>query len=207
MSAFGLFCRRKERRTLFVAVDFSVVPNQRRYLNSRDLSTKKALQTCKPDSVLVAESLPFIWADASRRGSALPTPLAGSCRSRCASHTSSAEAKRKVYMAFQPARFIRPPTCVGAPCALTARFHPYRGHRPAAVIFCDPLCASAVAETPPVRWCGALCCPDFPPRPLGQRRQSGLQCIFLLANEHYPSDASRAQWVGTIFRFLAGLLS
>jgi|GEM_PF-1754740 len=31
------------------------------------------------------------------------------------------------------------------------------------VIFCDTLCTSAFAEAPPVRWCGALRCPDFPP--------------------------------------------
>lgn len=41
--------------------------------------------------------------------------------------------------------------------------------RPEAVIFCDPICASTVVETPPVRWRGALCCPDFPPRPQGAK--------------------------------------
>jgi hypothetical protein len=38
-----------------------------------------------------------------------------------------------------------------------------------AVIFCDPFYAlffpiAREKRTPPVRWCGALCCPDFPPR-------------------------------------------
>ena len=33
-----------------------------------------------------------------------------------------------------------------------------------AVVFCDPFCIPAFAGTPPFRWCGALCCPDFPPR-------------------------------------------
>lgn len=141
-------------------------------------SSKRALQTYKPDSVPVSRPLPFIWASASRRGSALPTPLAGPQKSQCASHTSSVGAEGKVYLAFQPARFIRTSTCAEAPCALTARFHPYlRSRRPVAVFFCDPLCASTVVETPPVRWCGALCCPDFPPRsPKEQRRQSSLQC-------------------------------
>lgn len=30
--------------------------------------------------------------------------------------------------------------------------------------FCDPVCTSSLPEEiPPVRWCGALRCPDFPP--------------------------------------------
>ena len=53
-----------------------------------------------------------------------------------------------------------------------------------AVIFCDTCYACLFSpegdtkQTPPVRWCGALCCPDFPPRFSQnwkmQRRQSGL---------------------------------
>ncbi len=32
----------------------------------------------------------------------------------------------RIYMAFQPARFARADRCRSVPCALTARFHPYR---------------------------------------------------------------------------------
>ncbi len=32
--------------------------------------------------------------------------------------------------------------------------------RNGAVIFCDPICLSY--ESPPIKWCDASCCPDFP---------------------------------------------
>lgn len=143
---------------------------------------KKALQICKPDSVPVSGSLPFIWADASRRGSALPTPLADLEEGRCASHTSSAEAERKVYMAFQPARFIRPPTCAGAPCALTARFHPYRRPLSLRRLFSVTLSVPRPLSRPHPLGGAVLCVVrTFLPAPKGQRRQSDLQCKTLQA--------------------------
>jgi len=88
-------------------------------------------------------------------GSALPTPPASGFPELREPHIN------RVYMAFQPARFIH---CPGRPeqsCALTARFHPYLPKE--AVFFCDTFYAPNESETPPVRRCGALSCPDFPP--------------------------------------------
>ena len=74
------------------------------------------------------EPLPFIWSQPAL-GSALPTPLApvrtGLREPRI--HPPSPRLRRvnKVYMAFQPARFIPPGCCQPESCALTTRFHPY----------------------------------------------------------------------------------
>lgn len=46
----------------------------------------------------------------------------------------------RIYMAFQPVRFIRYPHCYGYPGALTSRFHPYPCTKTGAVIFCDTFC-------------------------------------------------------------------
>lgn len=67
-----------------------------------------------------------------------------------------------MYVAFQPTRFIRLPNCSGTPCALTARFHPYPDE--SGRLFSATLSVSRRSGNPPVRWCGALRCPDFPPR-------------------------------------------
>jgi hypothetical protein len=70
---------------------------------------------------------------------------------------------RKVYMAFQSARFIHIFSYLKIPCALTAHFHPY----PTEVgrLFSVTLAVLRRSEAPPVRWRGALYCPDFPPVP------------------------------------------
>lgn len=93
---------------------------------------KKTLQTCKPDSVPRAPrrergaSAIYLGRNLAARLCAAYPPCQP--EGRCASHASpdrSPGAGHKVYMAFQPARFIRVPICTGKPCALTARFHPY----------------------------------------------------------------------------------
>ena len=38
---------------------------------------------------------------------------------------STSREKTKMYITFQPTRFIHPPNYLEASCALTARFHPY----------------------------------------------------------------------------------
>jgi hypothetical protein len=66
-------------------------------------------------------------------------------------------------MAFQSARFIHILSYLRTPCALTAHFHPY----PTEVgrLFSVTLAVLRRSEAPPVRWRGALYCPDFPPVP------------------------------------------
>lgn len=90
------------------------------------------------------EPLPFIWRQASLPASALPTLPAGD-DSHCRRATRIPKPGNRVYLAFQPARFIRPAYCYTAPCALTARFHPYPGNA-GAVIFCDTLYVPAFGE-------------------------------------------------------------
>ena len=41
-------------------------------------------------------------------------------------------------------------------------FSPLSRHEAGTVIFCDTCCIPNLIGTPPVRWCGALRCPDFP---------------------------------------------
>lgn len=69
-----------------------------------------------------AGSLPFIWVRFRNRTLRCLPPLPAR-RPMREPHISPKG--RKVYMAFQPARFIRSPICIGKPCALTAHFHPY----------------------------------------------------------------------------------
>ena len=109
------------------------------------------------------EPLPFIWRQASLPASALPTLPVGGRSPAADEPPTSRNPGNRVYLAFQPARFTHAPCCHGESCALTAHFHPYRVA--AAVIFCGTCCAPGEPETPPVRWCGALRCPDFPPCP------------------------------------------
>lgn len=97
---------------------------------------EKALRANKPDSV-------------SRQGAGTPSFIWDRLRSQPLSAYPPAQASHlplpaflggpfasPVYMAFQPTRFIRPPARTGAPCALTARFHPCLS----AVIFCNTRC-------------------------------------------------------------------
>lgn len=67
-------------------------------------------------------------------------------------------------MTFQPARFIPSGCYQSEACALTARFHPYPDASAVAVSFSATLSVPSrqVGKTPPVRWRGALRCPDFP---------------------------------------------
>ena len=68
-----------------------------------------------------------------------------------------------VYMAFQSTRFIRLVGCPISPCALTARFPPYRAAtKTTRRLFSATLSVSRRSVTPFVKWCGALHCPDFP---------------------------------------------
>jgi hypothetical protein len=83
---------------------------------------KKALRTNKPDSVTPTQvgTPSFIWTRRHRRVLAAYPPARASNPS-----TPTKVGASPVYMTFQPARFIRPTCCQAAPCALTARFHPY----------------------------------------------------------------------------------
>ena len=132
-------------------------------------SPLKKPQIYKPDSVLHLRKASVIYLVPYKTGSALPTPLAfdpsGDEPKLCEPHIN------KVYMAFQPARFVPHCSCLQRSCALTTRFHPYLvpENRVKAVIFCDTFYALPFGRTPPVRRCGALCCPDFPPRKATER--------------------------------------
>ena len=46
---------------------------------------------------------------------------------------------------------------------LYPRFHPYQIFADRAVLLSDTICHTTFVVCPPVRWCGALRCPDFPP--------------------------------------------
>ena len=107
-----------------------------------------------------AGSLPFIWVRFRNRTLRCLPPLPAR-RPMREPHISPKG--RKVYMAFQPARFIRSSICIGKPCALTAHFHPYP--EKSGRLFSVTLSVPDPCRDPPFRWCGALCCPDFPPRP------------------------------------------
>ena len=93
-----------------------------------------------------------------------PTPKSGN---RTSSSSPGA------YLIFQPIRFALPPPSLSGRWALTPPFHPYPNmHR-------DGLFSVALSVTnPSPDWClpvrkyGALCCPDFPPRPDSYRDRS-----------------------------------
>ena len=130
---------------------------------------KKQPQTCKPDSVPRAFTplVSAIYLGPSVAGglcAAYPPCLAVRRPLRTWARTPFPKKRCKVYVAFQPARFIPATCCQAASCALTTRFHPYPDTNVVAVIFCDTFCAPGYPGTPPVRWRGALCCPDFPPQ-------------------------------------------
>ncbi len=97
----------------------------------------KKLQAYKPDSVFRrnAGTSAIYLVPASLPASALPTLPAGDC-SRCVRAAHIPKPGDRVYLAFQPARFIRPAYCYATPCAFTTRFHPYPENF-GAVIFCD----------------------------------------------------------------------
>lgn len=128
---------------------------------------EKALRTNKPDSVIRQRRTPsFIWDRPHGRPQAAYPPARASspsipiARDITGVHDIST---RKVY----------PPSRL-----LGNAVRSYRTFSPLSrvlgtVIFCDTLCAPAFAGAPPVRWCGALRCPDFPPL---SRRWSSPQC-------------------------------
>lgn len=132
----------------------------------RPKPVKKNLQTYKPDSVLPFEEFCHLSGLACHHGALrclppLPRPPKRAIRARAAP-VRWPKPGNKVYMAFQPARFIPLTCCHATACALTAHFHPYPDFmgRLFSVTLSVP---RLVAGAPPVRWCGALCCPDFPP--------------------------------------------
>lgn len=47
------------------------------------------------------------------------------CSSDCSKEQYASSVWNKVYVAFQPARFIPPGSCLPGSCALTTRFHLY----------------------------------------------------------------------------------
>lgn len=119
----------------------------------------------KPDSVVLPEgSIAVIYLGlTSQRGSiCLPADL--SLKALRASHP-----RRSAYWAFQYARFAPSGCCQQLPCALTALFHPY----PACArrLFSVALSINARLHCPPVRWCIALYCPDFPLQACSLQRQ------------------------------------
>ena len=69
-----------------------------------------------------------------------------------------------VCVAFQPTGFTPWRCCQRQACALTARFHLYHApkRKRGSLVFCGTFRTPAAAGAPPVRWCGALRCPDFP---------------------------------------------
>jgi len=92
---------------------------------------KKNLQTCKPDSVLPLEEFCHLSGLACHHGDLrclppLPRPPKRVIRARAAP-VRWPKPGNKVYMAFQPARFIPLACCHTTACALTAHFHPYPG--------------------------------------------------------------------------------
>ena len=94
----------------------------------------------------------------------LPTPLGFSCEKLSEQLSSHGT---KVYVTFQPTRFIPPACCQTGPCALTAHFHPYPdaasgpGRLFSATLSVFPSGRNQ-KKIPSVRWCSALRCPDFP---------------------------------------------
>ena len=110
---------------------------------------KQTAPVCKPDSVGTSTAPPFISTVCRHTALSAYPPVSA----------RATPAAARVYMAFQPTRFVRGAHCYTKPGALTTRFHPYRRCRRR--LFSA---TRAVTTTlcPPVRWCGALSCPDFP---------------------------------------------
>lgn len=95
----------------------------------RAKSEKKSEYTCKPDSVPRQSGTSVIYLSC--------LPLLMNFRSR----TSHSFPKGfRIYMAFQPVRFIRYRHYCRYPGALTSRFHPYPCTKTGAVLFCDTFC-------------------------------------------------------------------
>ncbi len=114
-------------------------------------------------------SLSFIWSRRIGICAAYP-PCSRRIETVRAAQESTFRQIGKVYMAFQPARFIPHDSYLPWSCALTARFHLYppkpwrEASTPTGSNFLRHfLCPRIASRTPPVRRCGALCCPDFPP--------------------------------------------
>ena len=110
--------------------------------------------------------LSFIWFRAKRNLRCLP-PL-----------PSIAEAKEAVRATHLQGvhgistRKVYPPGRLPAPVVRSYRTFsplPRPENRHAAVIFCDTFCTQPFGGAPSVRRCGALCCPDFPPRKATER--------------------------------------
>ncbi len=127
---------------------------------------QKKLQTCKPDSVLRLPGVSAIYLmPAVARGICAAYPP---CISRtgkmCEQHMEQGVhgiSTRKVCPSGQlPARSVRS----------YRTFSPLPRLTPG-LLFSVTLSMPRrqVGGTPPVRWCGALCCPDFPPRKAAER--------------------------------------
>lgn len=141
---------------------------------------KKSFQICKPDSVLRLHEASVIYlVPVAVPGSALPTPLAPFPPKRNeavrAAHSQGVHgiSTRKVY----------PPQRL--PAAVVRSYHtfsplPRSENQNAAVIFCDTFYAFPFGKTPSVRRCGALCCPDFPPRKATERSETIFQRTYAL---------------------------
>ena len=94
------------------------------FINLYQPSSTKKLQTYKPDSVfrLLGTSAIYLMLAVTRSICAAYPPC---CPPDCSGEQCASNAWNKVYMAFQPARFIPFPNCFERACALTARFHLY----------------------------------------------------------------------------------
>ena len=130
--------------------------------------SKKKPQTYKPDFVLRQAGVPVIYlVPIARDLRCLPPLLSRLPGKLCERHNY------KVYMAFQPARFIPPFGYPNRSCALTARFHPYP--ETGAVIFCDTFFTSELLRKFRLLGGAVLCVVrTFLP----ERRQSGLRFFY-----------------------------
>lgn len=139
--------------------------------SSSTLINHKKTRTCKPDSV----------APGCPGGSAIYlTPVVAGRRLRCLPplyHPRATGVPAGYPVGRQgvhgiSTRKVYPPRQLPAP--VVRSYHtfsplPQAENRHAAVIFCDTFCTPPKSGIPSVRRCGALCCPDFPPRKATER--------------------------------------
>ena len=107
-------------------------------------SKKRLLQFYKPDSVSCRQNgkTSIIYLAWASRPKSICLPPLDKSEDQLSEQLNSCGTR--VYMAFQPTRFILPDRYLPGTCALTARFHPYPTARQnGRYSFCDTFCLQA----------------------------------------------------------------
>lgn len=127
-------------------------------IGRESFTKKKTLRTNKPDSVPRQRRAPsFIW-DRSHE-----QPLAAYPPARASSPSTPTKGWGITGVHDISTRKVYPPRLLPASAVRSYRTFSPLSRVLGTVIFCDTLWPPTFVGVPPVRWCGALRCPDFPP--------------------------------------------